>query len=104
MIDQILAKPCGSKIRKRTIRAPTIIKLKCSTVAALIGIPNINGRFVISIGIRTMNADQKNAPEMLPKPPMIIMNKISNEIFMSKTSTSAAPRYVNTYNAPATPA
>ena len=59
---------------------------------------------VISIGIRTMNAAPKNAPEMLPKPPMITMNKISNEIFMSKTSTSAAPKYVNTYNAPATPA
>jgi len=87
MIDHILAKPCGSKIRNKTINAPNIIKLKCSTVAALIGTPNILGRFVIRIGIRTINAAPKNAPEMLPKPPMIIMNKISNE----ETFTSISP-------------
>jgi hypothetical protein len=80
------------KIKNKTISAPKIIKLKCSTVAALIGIPNINGRFVIKIGIRTMKAAPKNAPETLPSPPMITMNNISKEMLISKTSTSAEPR------------
>ena len=66
MIDHIFARPCGSKMRNKTIKDPNIIKLKCSTVAALIGIPSNKGKFVIKMGTRTIKAAPMNAPEILP--------------------------------------
>ncbi len=79
-------------MRNKTIKDPKIIKLKCSTVAALIGILSNKGKFVIRIGTRTIKAAPMNAPEILPKPPMMIMNKISKDMLISNTSTSAEPK------------
>ena len=74
------------------IKDPKIIKLKCSTVAALIGIPSIKGKLVIKMGTRTINAAPMKAPDTLPNPPMMIINKISKDMFISNTSTSADPK------------
>ncbi len=67
------------------------------------GILNIAGALVRKIGTRVMNAAPRIEPMMLPKPPIMIMNRTWNDTKMSKASVSALPSQANTLSAPATP-
>ena len=69
------AKPCGSTIKKKTIKPPKIISSKWAAVAVDMGMPNQCGIWLSSNGKITMKAAPKKLPAIDPKPPMMTMNK-----------------------------
>ena len=103
-MDQSLARPCGSTIKKTIINNPQIVISKCFAVTA--DRPTISTiRNFRPIGKVTINAAPRKDPNIEPNPPIIIINKTGNEIvIISKDSvTSIAPKKTAKYNAPATP-
>ena len=95
--------PCGSLIKKNTIRAPT--RIICENSAMSVGIPRTPTKtFLNKTGSNTINAAPINDPKIEPKPPIIIINKTSKDWSIEKASVgSAAPNQTEKYRAPATP-
>ena len=89
-IAQSRARPFGSTIRKKTISAPKIID--CRLVTRLTGTssPARRGALSRKIGNSTMKAAPRKEPRMLPRPPMMTMNRIWNERSISKALASTA--------------
>ena len=88
------ARPSGSLIRKKMIRAPKMIFCRFSRLPGIDDAAEEragdDGR--AAIGNSTMNAAPKKAPAMLPSPPMMMMNRIWNERSRSKPCGSTVPR------------
>ncbi len=82
---------------------PTIIKLRCSTVAGLSGRPIPGSTPRSTIGRMWIKAAPRKLPRRLPSPPMITMNKMVKERSIPNTDDSALPYQRNTSIAPATP-
>jgi hypothetical protein len=89
-LAQSRARPFGSTIRKKTIRAPKIIDCRLVTRSTGISSPARRGALSRKIGSSTIKAAPRNEPGMLPRPPMMIMNKIWDERSISKALASTA--------------
>ena len=103
-MDQSLASPWGSTIRKTTINSPQIVISKCLAVTA--DKPTKSTiKFFKTIGKRTMKAAPKKEPNIEPNPPMIIINNTGNEIAIisNDSVTSRAPKYTAKYKDPEIP-
>ena len=97
------ASPCGSTIKKNTIKPPTMMNSICAAMS--VGQPRPPTIiFFNSTGINTKKAAPAKLPKIEPNPPMMIMNITRKDWLMPKTSpTSTAPRYTEKKSAPDTP-
>ena len=76
-MDHKRAKPWGSTIRKKTIKAPKIISSAWDTPAVVMvmpsRLPNAGSAWLKKMGSKTMKAAPKKLPMMEPSPPMMTM-------------------------------
>ncbi len=102
--DHSLARPCGSTIRKKTIRAPKIIDSGARPARWRSGCRTLPGTLVQRrCGSSTMKAAPKKLPMIEPRPPMITMNSSWNERSIENAAGSHAPRCTKAHRPPATP-
>src|SRR5271165_4423981 len=71
-------------------RAPKIIDCRLVTRLTEMSSPARHGALSRKIGSSTMKAAPRKEPRMLPRPPMMIMNKVWNERSISKALASTA--------------
>ena len=102
-MDHKRARPCGSTIRKNTIKAPKIINSRYDAVVVGKVSPNASGRRLSAIGSSTMKAAPKKLPMIEPSPPMMTMNNNWKERSMLNAAGSHEPRCTKAQSAPATP-